>query len=73
MCRRERDCNFFDQWSAVSQAELMSDLAMKYADNVDYYGAKTTLRNVLADKKRWLQWWPIQNYQVRLESMIIGE
>jgi ATP-dependent protease ClpP protease subunit len=61
--------NFFNQWSVVSEARLISALAINYADNVEYYGAKKTVGNVLADKKKWLQRWPIQNYQVRLESM----
>jgi hypothetical protein len=61
--------NFFNQWSVLSEAELMSMLAIIYADNVEYYGAKKTVRDVLADKQKWLRRWPIQNYQVRLESM----
>ena len=61
--------NFFNQWSVLSGAELMSALAISYADNVEYNGVKKTAVNVLADKQKWLQRWPIQNYQVRLESM----
>jgi len=60
--------NFFNQWSVLSGAELMSALAISYADNVEYNGVKKTAVNVLADKQKWLQRWPIQNYQVRLES-----
>jgi len=47
----------------------MSALAKSYAENVDYDGVKKTAVDVLADKQKWLQRWPIQNYRVRLESM----
>jgi hypothetical protein len=61
--------NYFKQWSVLSGAELMSALAISYADNVEYNGVKKTAADVLADKQKWLQRWPTQNYRVRLESM----
>lgn len=46
----------------------MSELAIEYADSVDYYGSKKTARDVLADIEKSLQRWPLQDFQVRLES-----
>jgi hypothetical protein len=60
--------NFYNQWSVLPKAKLMSELAIEYADSVDYYGSKKTVRDVLTDIQKSLQRWPIQDYQVRLES-----
>jgi hypothetical protein len=60
---------YFNQWSVLSERELIAALALSYANSVRYNGAVLGAAKVLEDKRNWLQRWPTQNYHVRLESM----
>jgi hypothetical protein len=53
----------------MTKHKLMPEVAIQYSDNVDYYGARKSVAEVLADKQQSLQRWPIQKYKVRFESM----
>lgn len=64
--------DFYNQWTTSDTARLMAAIATQYSDNVDYYGAVKNVGEVAADKKRWMQKWPIQKYKVRLESMTVN-
>jgi hypothetical protein len=60
---------FFDQWTVLSDAGLMSALAVEYAENIDHNGAKKTVGDILREGQQLLKRWPLRAYQVRLESM----
>jgi hypothetical protein len=62
--------NFFNQWSVLSESGVMSALATSYSNKVEYNGAIKTAAEVLADKKKWRQRWPVVDYKLRLESMV---
>lgn len=64
--------DFYDQWTTTNTAKLMLTVAIQYSDNVDYYGARKSVAEVLADKQQSLQRWPIQKYKVRLESVTVN-
>jgi hypothetical protein len=59
----------FNQWSVLSEAELISALAIEYADEVDYNGTRKTARDILAEEQKVLKRWPMQTYQVRSKSI----
>jgi hypothetical protein len=61
---------FFNQWSVLPEGELVSALALEYADNVEYNGTRKTAGDVLADEQKALKRWPMQTYRVRSESII---
>jgi hypothetical protein len=61
--------NYFNQWAVSPPDRLISALAIEYSDNVEYFGAMKSVADVLSDKQKLLQSWPIRNYQVRLDSL----
>jgi hypothetical protein len=64
--------NYYGQWTTPNMGRLMAAVAGQYSDNVNYHGAHKSVRDVIADKRRWLQRWPIQKYKVQLETMTVN-
>lgn len=61
--------SFFDQWSALSEFDLISALAIQYADNVEYNGVRKTVHDLLLEEQQSLKRWPSQKYELRYENM----
>jgi curved DNA-binding protein CbpA len=61
--------NFFNKWSLLPDAKLMSALALEYADNVEQNGVTKTASDILSEERELLKRWPVRAYSVRLESM----
>ncbi len=59
---------YLRHWSAPNVATLEAMQAF-YATDVVYHGRRMTMRAVLEEKRRFIQRWPVRNYEARPESM----
>jgi hypothetical protein len=53
--------HLFSSWNSG----YMQGISSMYADNVFYYGKETSKADVVLDKKRFMDRWPVRSYTVR--------
>jgi ATP-dependent protease ClpP protease subunit len=53
---------YFANWNTNSYPQVFDDL---YWDSADYFGQITSKKDILADKLRVIETWPVRNYKLR--------
>jgi hypothetical protein len=68
---QELTLSYFDYWSAPN-AETLAATPDFYGSNVIFHGRSMSLRDLLAEKRRFVQRWPERRYRPRADTMGIS-
>ncbi len=63
--------NYLEHWSRVDEATL-EEVTSFYAPSVRFYGKNLRPRDVLEEKRRFVERWPIRDYSALPENISIG-
>jgi hypothetical protein len=65
---QELTMSYFDYWSS-SNAEALAATPDFYGSNVIFHGRSMSIRELLAEKRRFVQRWPDRRYHPRPDTM----
>jgi hypothetical protein len=65
---QELTMSYFDYWSSPN-AEALAATPDFYGPNVIFHGRSMTMRELLAEKRRFVQRWPDRRYRPRPDTM----